>query len=120
MGSQKVIFKCAMPQIFKKIFKKKVNYMSESEIGILLLIGLGFLSSIITYVIINNFIKTCVISSLVASIVFCIIAEICKPDPLIIIALFFGSFYCFIISFVIGLPFYFIRKEKAKRSDLHF
>lgn len=88
--------------------------MSEGEIGIILLVGIGIISSLLAHAIIKNLTKACILSSVSASMIFCIAAEIHKPDPLILIAFFMGVIYCSIISIIIGWLFNLIRKRNSK------
>jgi hypothetical protein len=88
--------------------------MDEGTFGLILLLVIGIIVSIVSHIFSRKYLIATVISALIASLIFCIAAWVHKPTALIGIAFGFISIYCFVISAIIGLPFYLIRKKNQE------
>ena len=93
--------------------------MSESTLGILVLLVTSVGCSTVFHFLIHSFIKACVTSAFVASILFQILGYfyVGHLDPFFIIALIVGAAVAFAIAAGVGYPFLLARRNKLNSKD---
>jgi len=81
--------------------------MSEAVQGLLVLGGTSLGTSVLFHYLDRSYIRACVLSAVVSSVLFQIFAYFHAGylDPFFIIALIVGAAAAFVISLIVGLPF---------------